>query len=130
MTYLRAILGLLAASQLALGAFTLLAPAAFFTLMGLTVPPADTFYLIGMLASRFLVIGVAMALLAGRGRAEPLWLQAMLGIQIVDLAVGLYYTGTGVLPLSVSAFPMFNALALSLLLAIGLQRNGRALIVN
>ena len=130
MTYLRTILGILAASQLALGAFTLLAPATFFTLMGLASPPADTFYLIGMLASRFLVIGVAMALLAGRGRAEPLWLQAMLGIQVVDLAVGLYYTGTGVLPLAVSAFPMFNAAALSLLLAIGLQRTGRALTVS
>lgn len=130
MTYLRTILGILAASQLVLGAFTLLAPATFFALMGLTAPPADTFYLIGMLASRFLVIGVAMAKLAGRGRAEPLWLQAMLGIQVVDLAVGLFYTGTGVLPLAVSAFPMFNAAALSLLLTLGLQRTGRPLTVN
>lgn len=122
MSFLRFTLGLLALSQVVLGALTLFDPALFFLAMGLAAPPADSFYLIGMLASRFLVVGVALAILAWRDRAEPLWLQAMLGIQLIDLAVGLYYTANGVLTLAVSGFPMFNAMLLSLLLASLLRR--------
>lgn len=124
MTYSRFVLGLLALSQLVLGALTLVAPAPFFAAMGLATPPTDTFYLIGMLASRFLVIGVVLVVLARRGAADPIWLGAMLAIQLIDLGVGLYYTGIGVLPLAVSGFPMANAAILSLLL-VGTLRPSR-----
>lgn len=128
MRYLRIVLSIIAISQLALGALTLLAPGFFFTAMGLASPPADTFYLVGMLASRFLVFGVVLVVLARRQSVEPLWLQAMIGIQLVDLATGLYYTGTGVLPLAVSAFPMFNATLFTALLLIALRRDNTGVV--
>lgn len=122
MSYRRIVLWIIAVSQLALGALTLFAPGFFFSAMGLANPPSDTFYLIGMLASRFLVFGVVMVVLARRPAVEPLWLQAMVGVQLIDLVVGLFYTGNGVLPLAVSAFPMFNAALFSVLLLVALWR--------
>jgi hypothetical protein len=44
------------------------------------------------------------------------WIKNMLFIQLIDLAVGLFYTISGTLALSVSAFPMFNAAAFATLL--------------
>ncbi|WP_137152068.1 hypothetical protein [Devosia sp. FKR38] len=122
MTYLRIVLLLIAVSQLALGLLTLLAPGYFIQAMGLNAVPAYGFYLIGMLAARFLAFGVVLVVLARRQQVDPLWLQAMGGIQLVDLGVGLYYTATGVLPLSVSAFPMFNAVLFSGLLLRAMRR--------
>lgn len=126
MTYLRIVLAIIAVSQLVLGILTLTAPIFFFTAMGLTAPPADTAYIVGMLAARFLVLGAVFALLLRRDHAEPLWLQSMVAIQVIDLAVGAYYTALGVIPLSVSAFPMFNAALLIALLTIGMRRRPRA----
>ncbi|MBU1304892.1 MAG: hypothetical protein KKF33_05155 [Alphaproteobacteria bacterium] len=125
MTYLRTVLLLIAVSQLALGVLTLLAPAFFIQTMGLNAVPTDGFYLLGMLAARFLAIGVLLVVLARRQQVEPLWLQTMVGIQLVDLGVGLYYTATGILPLTVSAFPMFNAVLFSGLLLRALLRPQR-----
>jgi hypothetical protein len=124
MRYLRIVLWIIAISQLALGALTLVAPGFFFAAMGLASPPPDTFYLIGMLASRFLVFGAVLVVLARRDAVEPLWLQAALGMQVIDLACGLFYTGSGVLPWTVSAFPMFNAALFSVLLLVAMRRDG------
>lgn len=127
MTYLRIVLWLIAISQLALGALTLFAPGYFFSAMGLTAPPADSFYLIGMLAARFLAFGMVLIVLARRPQVDALWLQATIGIQLIDLGVGLYYTTTGVLPLTVSAFPMFNAVLFSGLLLAALRQRQPAI---
>ncbi|MCZ4345251.1 hypothetical protein PSC71_15905 [Devosia sp. J2-20] len=122
MTYLRIVLLLIAISQLALGVLTLFAPEFFLASMGLATPPSDSFYLIGMLAARFLAFGVVLIVLARRPQVDALWLQAMLAIQLVDLGVGLFYTANGVLPLAVSGFPMFNAILFSGMLLIALRR--------
>jgi hypothetical protein len=123
MTYLRIVLWLIAISQIVLGGLTLFAPALFFSAMGLSAPPTDTFYIVGMLAARFLAFGIVLIVLAGRKNVDPLWLQGMVVIQLVDLAVGVYYTASGVLPLTVSAFPMFNAILFSILLILALRRD-------
>jgi len=123
MTYLRIVLWLIAISQIVLGALTLFAPALFFSAMGLSAPPTDTFYIVGMLAARFLAFGIVLVVLAGRKNVDPLWLQSMVVIQFVDLAAGVYYTASGVLPLTVSAFPMFNAILFSILLIVALRRD-------
>ncbi len=122
MTYLRIVLWLIAISQLVLGALTLFAPAPFFSAMGLSVPPTDTFYIIGMLSARFLAFGIVLIVLASREHVDPLWLQSMVAIQLLDLAAGVYYTASGAVPLTVSAFPMFNALLFSILLILVLRR--------
>jgi hypothetical protein len=122
MAYLRVVLWLIAISQIVLGALTLFAPALFFSAMGLSAPPTDTFYIVGMLAARFLAFGIVLVVLAGRKHVDPLWLQSMIVIQFVDLAAGAYYTASGALPLTVSAFPMFNAILFSILLIVALRR--------
>jgi len=38
-------------------------------------------------------------------------------IQAIDLFVGVYYTATGAVPLSLSAVPMFNAVWIGLCMA-------------
>ncbi|SHN93666.1 hypothetical protein BHECKSOX_786 [Bathymodiolus heckerae thiotrophic gill symbiont] len=55
MTYLFYVVGFI---QIMLGVFHLFAPEFFLVQTGHSVPEADIFYPLGMLASRFLVIGV------------------------------------------------------------------------
>ena len=68
-----------------------------------------------MLAARFLVYG-ALLITASRDPARHrLLILGMVGIQLIDLAAGAYYTATGVVGLKLSAFPMFNAALIALL---------------
>lgn len=117
MSPLRVVLWISAASQLVLGGLTLFIPSTFFAMMGLSDPPPDNQYMLGMLGARFLVLGIGLAVLSGRPRPDLFWVWAMVAIQLIDLAVGIYYTAIGVLALSVSAFPMFNAVLLATSLA-------------
>ena len=104
--------------QLALGALYLFVPMRFLALMGHSVPPADLAYPLGMLAARFLAYGLGMFFIAGAPEKRLFWLNNMILIQALDLIVGLFYTATGVLSLSLSGFPMFNATLFIILLAL------------
>lgn len=102
--------------QLVLGLLYLLLPNAMLHWMGHSAVADDIAYPLGMLSSRFLIYGVLL-LLAARSPAENRMLVlGMLWIQIVDLAVGVYYTLQGAVGISVSGFPMFNATVIALLL--------------
>jgi hypothetical protein len=116
MQKLKVLLGVIGVVQLVLGLALLFAPAYFLQWMGLSVPPADVNYMLGMLSARFLAYGVGMFLIAGAPQENIFWLNNMILIQGIDLAVGLYYTLTGTLSLAVSAFPMFNATLFIILL--------------
>ena len=118
MTKLKTLLWIVAISQLALGALTLLAPGAFFVWMGLTRPPADNDYMLGMLAARFLGYGIGMIALARSREPDPFWVRNMAFIQAVDFAVGLFYVALGTIPATVAAFPMVNAALFGGLLAL------------
>lgn len=118
MTRLRLVLWLVAISQLVLGTLTLFVPAQFFELIGLSTPPLDNRYMIGMLGARFLAFGVGLAVLARQDRPAVFWIWTMVGIQMLDLTLGLFYTATGGVALSSSAFPMFNAALFALLLSV------------
>jgi hypothetical protein len=96
--------------QIILGLLYLFAPAFFLEAIGHTVPADDIFYPLGMLASRFLVIGVVFIYIARDPVQYRLWITAMIFIQLIDLAVGVFYTATGTVALSDSLFPMFNAI--------------------
>jgi hypothetical protein len=102
--------------QLILGLAYLLVPLDFLRWMGHTVPAADLNYPLGMLAARFLAYGLGMFVIAQAPVPHRFWLRNMVLIQIVDLGVGLFYTATGTVPLTLSAFPMFNAALIALLL--------------
>lgn len=99
--------------QLVLGAAYLLAPGGLTEWMKLSPAPHDANYAYGMLASRFIAYGIGMFVIAGNPQRNIFWIKNMILIQGVDLGVGLFYTATGVLSLSTSAFPMFNAILIA-----------------
>ena len=116
MKKLQGLLILIGVVQLILGALYLFAPQFITGMMGLTVPPADTGYMAGMLAARFIAYGLGMFWCARAPEENLFWINNMILIQVIDLAVGVYYTATGVVALSSSAFPMFNATLFIILL--------------
>jgi hypothetical protein len=109
MKKLRILLRVVGAIQIVLGLFYLFAPAFFLEAIGHSIPQDDIFYPLGMLAARFLVFGVVFIYIARDPVEHALWITAMIFIQLVDLAVGVFYTATGVVSISDSAFAMFNA---------------------
>ncbi|MDO8604065.1 MAG: hypothetical protein Q7K40_01500 [bacterium] len=116
MKKLKILLRLIGVVQLILGAGLLFVPLNLVGWMGLSVIPTDGAYLLGMLAARFLAYGVGMFAIAKNPEKNVFWIKNMLFIQIVDLAVGIFYTINGTLALSVSLFPMVNATAFVALL--------------
>jgi len=110
MKKLKILLRVVGGIQIILGLLYLFAPAFFLEAIGHTVPADDIFYPLGMLASRFLVIGVVFIYIARDPVQYRLWITAMIFIQLIDLAVGVFYTATGTVALSDSLFPMFNAI--------------------
>jgi hypothetical protein len=95
--------------QLILGFAFLFAPAAFTAWMGLSATHADINYLFGMLAARFIAYGIGMFVVACEPIKNAFWINNMILIQLIDLTVGIIYTSSGILSLTASAFPMFNA---------------------
>ncbi len=109
MKKLQTLLILIGIVQLLLGVLFLMAPQTLMGWMGLTVPAADAGYILGMLAARFIAYGLGMFWCARTPEQNVFWINNMILIQVIDLAAGVYYTATGVVHLSSSAFPMFNA---------------------
>ena len=102
--------------QIVLGLGLLFVPAFFLEWMGLSVPPTDINYMLGMLAARFLAYGLGMFYVARAPEENIFWINNMILIQIIDLAAGVFYTLNSTLSLAVSAFPMFNATMFIILL--------------
>ena len=102
--------------QLILGGAYLLVPQQFLSSMGHSATAQDINYPLGMLAARFLAYGIGLLVMARAPERHAFWIGNMVFIQIVDLAVGVFYTLNGVISLSLSAFPMFNATMIALLL--------------
>jgi hypothetical protein len=96
--------------QIALGVLYLVAPGLFLRAMGHSTPEADIYYPLAMLAARFIAYGAALIYIAASPLQYRLWIYCMVLIQAIDLAAGLFYTARGIVPLSLSGFPMFNAL--------------------
>ena len=107
LTWLLRIVGTI---QLVLGLLYLLAPGAVLTAMGHTLPAADIYYPLAMLAARFIAYGVVLIYISNAATQNRLWIDGMILIQLIDLAAGAYYTAIGAVPLSLSGFPMFNAI--------------------
>ena len=104
--------------QIILGLAYLLVPNAFLLNMGHSLPSADLLYPFGMLSSRFLAYGIGLWIISTDPVKHVLWIRLMAFIQLIDLAVGIFYTVMGIVPLSLSAFPMFNAIWIGLLFAL------------
>lgn len=116
MKKLQVLLIIIGVVQLVLGVLYLFAPQAMMGWMGLTFPPADAGYMFGMLAARLIAYGLGMFWCARNPEQNIFWINNMILIQAIDLAVGIYYTATGVVDISSSGFPMFNATLFIILL--------------
>lgn len=117
MKKLNYLLKLIGTIQIILGLAYLFAPALFLHAIGHSIPQPDIYYPLGMLAARFIAYGIALLVISNAPVQHVLWINFMILIQVIDLGVGITYTTTGILPLSLSAFPMFNAAWIILLLA-------------
>lgn len=102
--------------QLVLGLAYLFMPHELLRWMGHSIPATDLNYPLGMLAARFLAYGLGMLVIARAPAQHQFWIKNMVFIQVIDLAVGLFYTFSGTIGLTLSAFPMFNAALIALLL--------------
>ena len=115
---LKVLLRIIGVVQLILGAFYLFLPLQFLSMQGLSTPGADNAYPLGMLAARFLAYGIGMLIIAKAPEKNLFWINNMILIQALDLAVGIFYTATGIVGLSHSGFPMFNATLFIILLTL------------
>lgn len=113
LTILLRVVGLI---QIVLGLLYLFAPAFILGAMGHTIPQSDIFYPLGMLSSRFIAYGLAFIYISSQAMKHKPWIYFMILIQAIDLAVGIFYTLTGVITLELSGFAMFNASWIMILL--------------
>ena len=113
---LKILLRLIGAIQIVLGLGYLFAPQALLHSMGHSTSATDLNYPLGMLAARFLVYGIVLIIISRAAFEHRLWISSMVFIQLIDFSVGVFYTVAGIVPLSLSGFPMFNALWISVLL--------------
>ena len=113
---LKALLMAVGVVQLVLGLAYLFFPHELLRWMGHSIPANDLNYPLGMLAARFLAYGLGMFVIARAPNRHLFWIQNMVLIQVIDLTVGLFYTFVGTVPLKLSAFPMFNATLIAVLL--------------
>lgn len=113
---LRVFLIIVGIVQLVLGILYLAFPHELLHSMGHSVPMDDINYPFGMLAARFLAYGAGMFVVAKAPYEHRFWVMNMVFIQIIDLAVGVFYTLNGTISLSLSGFPMFNAMLIAALL--------------
>jgi hypothetical protein len=110
------LLRVVGAIQIVLGILYLFTPVWLLSSMGHSIPPPDLDYPLAMLAARFIAYGGAFLLIASKPEEYRLWIQMMVLIQCIDLGAGVFYTSTGVVSLSLSGFPMFNAAWIIILL--------------
>ncbi len=108
--------------QIILGALYLFAPEFILQSMGHTVPEVDVYYPLAMLASRFIAYGIALIYISNAPEQHLLWIKFMVLIQLIDLTAGIYYTTRGVVSLSLSGFPMFNAIWMIVLMLLWMPR--------
>jgi hypothetical protein len=120
MTYLLYLIG---AIQIILGGFYLFSPEFFLQSIGHSIPQDDIYYPLAMLAARFIAYGVAFLYIAKDPLKYILWIKFMVLIQLIDLGAGVFYTLSGVVNLADSAFPMFNATWMILLLLLWMPKD-------
>lgn len=118
MSKLRVAASIIAISQLVLGVAFLFFPSFMYNLMGIQIPTQGVNYILGMLSARLLVYGVVLFIIQSDLPRHRLWLDGMMGIQLIDLAAGLYYTGVGAVAFADAAFPMVNAAIFLIALAV------------
>ena len=104
----------IATIQLVLGTLYLTAPQWLLARMGHSPAPPDLLYPLAMLAARFIAYGAGLWMASRDPARHAPWIRLMVLIQVIDLGAGVIGTLTGIIPISLSAFPMFNAVWIAL----------------
>lgn len=86
--------------QVVLGVVFAFAPAGFGAMMDLAQAPAWTYWMFGMFSARAWGFAYGMFLAARDPERHIAWIQAMIGVQIVDWLGTMYFVLTGVLTLA------------------------------
>ena len=123
-TYLLYVVG---AIQVILGVFYLFFPEFFLKATGHTIPQADIYYPLAMLSARFIAYGIALIYIAREPLKHILWIKFMILIQLIDLAAGIFYSLVGIIDIADSAFPMFNATWIIILLLLWMPKQDNRL---
>lgn len=113
--------------QIVLGVNYLLMPHTMLAWMGHSSIAPDIAYPLGMLAARFLVYGGLLLAASRNPAANRMLILGMVWIQLIDFSVGAYFTAAGVVGLKLSAFPLFNAALIAVLLWIWRPLRGPSL---
>lgn len=96
--------------QFVLGFAFLFAPSAMARSLGFAAAPEWTNWLFGMMAARFLGFGYGMVVAARNPEESVHWIKAMIGVQIIDWLVTVYYLWDGAVSLiqvnTASVFPI------------------------
>ena len=119
MKKLKVLLYIIGVVQIILGVLALFFPAFFIEVaMGLSAMNPDMAYPLGMFASRLLVFGVGMFIVAKNPIKHILLIDGMIAVQVLDLLAGISSIATGTVAFSAAAFPMFNATLFIVLLSL------------
>lgn len=118
-TYLLYIVGVI---QIVLGVLYLFTPEFFLKSTGHSIPEADIYYPLAMLASRFIAYGIALIYIAKEPVKHQLWIWFMVLIQAIDLGAGIFYSANGTVNIADSVFPMFNATWIIVLLLLWMPK--------
>ncbi|MWC29168.1 hypothetical protein [Paenibacillus sp. MMS18-CY102] len=86
--------------QIVLGMGYLFAPQAFHASVGLENLPDWAGWPMAMSGARFLLFGFGMILVFRNPLGNRSWVQAMIGVQLIDWIATIYYVATGVVTLS------------------------------
>lgn len=96
--------------QFILGFGFLFAPGLMAQSLGLAPAPEWTNWLFGMMAARFLGFGYGMTLAARDPQTSLPWIKAMIGVQVIDWLVTMFYLWNGAVSLmqvnTASFFPV------------------------
>ena len=119
MRYLLYVVGVI---QIVLGVFYLFFPEFFLKATGHSLPEADMYYPLAMLAARFIAYGIAFIYIANDPLKYILWIKFMVLIQLIDLGAGIFYSLSGIVNIADAAFPMFNATWIIILLLLWMPK--------
>jgi len=116
------LLYLVGAIQIILGIFHLFFPELFLKGIEHTIPQTDIYYPLAMLAARFIAYGIALIYIAQDPLKYILWIKFVVLIQMIDLGAGIFYTLSGYIHIAGSAFPLFNATWIIVLLLLWMSK--------
>ena len=116
--------------QVVLGVVFVLAPAQFGAMLGLAAAPTWVYWMFGMFSARALGFAYGMFLAARDPARHIHWIQAMIGVQLIDWLATMYFVLTGAVTLAQVSTASFLPLIFIAMLVICYPRQPSAPLTN